>query len=171
MFPPFVVFNPMDPDQRRYVRTLLDAADVADAEITGPVPVQTPAPTDQATTQPAQAMTQPAQVIRKLPKLLRLSSGQLLALAVQHFGPGQPFDMKELAQKSGLDTDTMLSKNRTLAYSCKKRGLAKGWVLHEHGGWPKKFSIPASIHAEITRIMALPTGTPTQPVPATAATV
>lgn len=168
MFPPFVVFNPMDPEQRRYVRTILDAADAA--EIANPVPT-TPPPA-QANQPTQQATTQPAQVIRKLPKLLRLSSGKLLALAVQHYGPGQPFDMKELAQKSGLDVDTMLSKNRTFAYSCKKRGLQKGWVLQEHGGWPKKFSIPADIHAEIARILAQPQ-TPTQNngTPATPATV
>ena len=159
MFPslPFVVFNPMDPGQRRYVRAILDNADVAGLEITGPIrEVQTPAPTPGATPQSAQAMTQPEKVIRKLPKLLRLSSGKLLLLSVLHYSPDQHFDMKELAQKAGLNVSTTLAMNRTLAYSCTKRGLEKVWLLHEHGGAPKKFSIPALIHTEITRLGGQP---------------
>ena len=141
MAPPIFAFNPMDPAQRRYARMILDAADAADVS-----PVQ-----DTAT--PTEATIQHTQDVRELRKVLRLGSGQLLALAVQHYGPDVQFDMKELAQRSGQDVDTLLSKNRTLANSFKKRGQEKGWVLQEHGGWPKRFSIPASIHERITRIM------------------
>ena len=164
MFPPFVAFNPMDAEQRRYVRSVLDAADISYPAPPLTEPATPPTPVTPAA-QPA--ITQPAQVIRKLPRILRLASGQLLVLASQHYGPGQHFDMKDLALKTGLDVKTILSKNRTLGNSMKKRQLQKSWVLHEHGGWPKKFSIPASIHAEIIRITAQAT-TPATPATATA---
>lgn len=81
------------------------------------------------------------QRLRKLPKLLRLGGGELLALAVQHFGPDEQFDMKQLAARSGLDLETILSKNRTFALSCDRRHLRKAWIFHPHGGSPRKFSV------------------------------
>ena len=139
---PFFAINLMDPAQRRFARMVMDAADAN--ETIAPVT----APTTTETTTP------PTQVIQKLRKLLRLSSGELLTLAVQHYEPDEHFDMKELAQRSGESVDTLLSKNRTLANSCKKREMEKGWFLQEHSGQPKKFSVPALIHARIARIIA-----------------
>jgi hypothetical protein len=142
--PPLLTINLMDPAQRRFARTILDAADANEAIATVPVP----------TTGTEAETPVPATQVRKLRKLLRLSSGELLTLAVKHYGPDEQFDVKELAQRSGEDVDTLLSKNRTLANSCKKRGMEKGLFLQEHNGQPKKFSVPAAIHARIASINA-----------------
>ncbi len=137
---PHLTFNPFDPIQRQQVRALLDALDAA-PPATDPQPAQDAAKGTDA-------------VLQELPKLLRLSSGELLRLAVQNFGPGVPFDLKELAQRSGKDVETIFSRNRTLAHSCEKRGIPKAAVLEEHGGSPRRFSVPVAVHAEVRRLLA-----------------
>lgn len=125
-----VDFDPTNPEDRRSVRRILETFETED-------------------TVPDVSMER---LLRKLPKLVRLASGKLIVLAVRHFGPDIAFSMKDLADKSEVDLDTILSKNRTLSYSCEKRGVHKSSILVEHGGAPKRFSVPAAVHAEVTRL-------------------
>ena len=74
------------------------------------------------TVMPAEQATEDA-VIHKHPLLFRLGSGGLLRLAVLTFGADDTFEIKELAEKSGVDFGTILSRNRTLAHPCEKRGI------------------------------------------------
>jgi hypothetical protein len=90
---------------------------------------------------------------RHLREVLGLSSGDLLRIAAQYFKPEEQFDMPELSDRSGVDLDTILAKNRTLSLSCKTRGISKGELLTEHGGSPRRFSIPGSVHGLITQIV------------------
>jgi len=53
----------------------------------------------------------------KLPRLVQLSSGELLDFAVQKYGSGVQFGVRELARMTGKDVHTILSRNRTLAHS------------------------------------------------------
>ena len=140
MVQPCFTFNIFDSGQRQQVRAMLDALD------------SSPSGTTQKLMPSVQA-TEDA-VIQKLPLLLRLGSGELLRLAVLNFGPDETFDIKELAEKSGADFETILSRNRTLAHSCEKRGIQKSALLAEHGGSPRKFSVPASVHANVLRLLS-----------------
>ena len=86
-------------------------------------------------------------------QILDLSCGKLLAAAVQHYGPGEQFDMKQLADRSEVDLDTILSWNRTLGNSCRAREIRKRHILQDHGGNPKKFSIPRPFYDSIVRMV------------------
>jgi hypothetical protein len=92
-------------------------------------------------------------VIRRLPRILRLRSAELLVLATRHCQPDERFSMPELSRRSGVRVQRLLSRNRTLSHSLGTRGLQKSWVLQEHGGSPRQFSVPADVHAEIARLL------------------
>jgi hypothetical protein len=87
-------------------------------------------------------------------EIIDLSCGKLLGTAIQHFGPSEQFDMKELATKSRIALDKILSWNRTLGNSCRARKIKKQHILMEHGGNPKKFSIPPPVYDSIRRIVS-----------------
>lgn len=140
-----VSFDPRCPQDRSAVKELIAVyeRDLPESEL----PLDTTEPEEWPG--PVNPETYQA-VIRDI---LNLSCGKLLAAAVQHYGPGEDFDMKQLADRSEIDLDTILSWNRTLGNSCRAREIKKRHILQEHGGNPKRFSIPRPFFDSIARMV------------------
>jgi hypothetical protein len=136
---PKLTIDLFDAEQRRLARHLFDLIEYSQVPL-GDAPSQVPDPQVDVALE------------RHLRDLLELSSGDLLRLAARHFRPGEQFDMRELSARSGVDLDTILSKNRTLSHSCVTRGISKGDLLTAHGGSPRRFSLPVPVQRLITQI-------------------
>ena len=149
-----ITFDPTLPAERALVRRLLRP--VGPAELAGANPNRPPGggrgghgkPGGPPPEGPA---VDPAAVRQGLEKVLALACGEFLSLAAAHVPPEEEFTVPDLAEKSGVAVETLLSKNRTLGHSCRVRGLRKRDYVTGHGGAPRRFSLPQWVHAAVTK--------------------
>lgn len=136
----FVVsFDPRIKSDRQAVRQLLKFYEA----VSGPLE-------QHAALRPVEAN---ANLESPLLEILQLACGKLLVEVANHVGADTQFDMKELAERTpDVDLDTILSWNRTLGNSCQARSIKKQDVLTEHGGNPKRFSMPQAVYGIVRRL-------------------
>ena len=153
-----ITFDPTLPEERALVRRLLRP--VGPAELAGTNPDRPPGggrhggggghgkPGGPPPEGPA---VDPAAVRQGLDKVLGLACGEFLTLAAAHVPPEEEFTVPDLAEKTGVAVETLLSKNRTLGHSCRVRGLRKRDYLTAHGGAPRRFSLPQWVHGAVSK--------------------